>query len=166
MSQRRNPHVRSKWKVSYLRRYHYKEDRTRQEEPRTATKAHRRGKYIARGESKPDGFSNKKSKYGNIKVKLDGYTFDSKREAEYYVALRASVEVVSISVHPRYELTPKFTNADGVKRRAMHYVADFLVTYKDGTEKVVDVKGVETPVFKMKRILFELKYGKVITIVK
>jgi hypothetical protein len=48
----------------------------------------------------------------------------------------------------------------------MHYVADFLVTYKDGTEKVVDVKGFETPVFKIKRILFELKYGKTITIVK
>lgn len=148
MSQRRNPDNRSKWKVSYLRRYHYKEDRTRQEEPRTATKAPRRGKY------------------NNRKVKLDGYTFDSEREVEYYVVIKGDPTVSNVVVHPRFELTPKFTNADGVKRRAMHYFADFLVTYKDGTEKVVDVKGVETPVFKIKRLLFELKYGKVITIVR
>lgn len=108
----------------------------------------------------------RRGKYNNKRVKLDGYTFDSKREAEYYVVLKKDRCVAALVVHPKYELTPKYTNADGVKRRAMHYVADFLVTYKDGTEKVVDVKGVETPVFKMKRILFELKYGKVITIVR
>lgn len=108
----------------------------------------------------------RRGKYNNKRVKLDGYTFDSKREAEYWVVIKGDPTVSNVVVHPRIELTPKFTNADGVKRRAMHYVADFLVTYKDGTEKVVDVKGVETTVFKMKRILFELKYGKTITIVK
>ena len=108
----------------------------------------------------------RRGKYNNKRVKLDGYTFDSEREAEYYVVIKGDPTVSNVVVHPRFELTPKFTNADGVKRRAMHYVADFLVTYKDGTEKVVDVKGVETTVFKMKRLLFELKYGKVITIVR
>jgi len=111
---------------------------------------------------KPGG----KSKYGNVKVKLDGYTFDSQRERDYYLEYKLDPEVVNLTVHPRYELTPKYTNAEGVKRRAQHYVADFLVTYRDGREEVVDVKGVETPVFKLKRIMFELKYGNVIEIVK
>jgi|SRR5574343_522554 hypothetical protein len=112
-------------------------------------------------------FPPKRNKYNNKRVKYDGYTFDSEREKEYYVLVRASDEVESVVVHPRYELTPKFTNAEGVKRRAQHYVADFLVTFKDGRpDQVVDVKGMETPMFKLKRTLFELKYGKVITIVK
>lgn len=106
------------------------------------------------------------SKYGNVKVKLDGYTFDSKRESEWYVTYRDDPGVSSLTVHPRYELTPKYTNAEGVKRRAQHYVADFLVTYRDGREEVVDVKGMITPVFKIKQVLYEMRYGKVITIVK
>ena len=109
----------------------------------------------------------KKSKYGNVKVTIDGFTFDSKREAEYYTSLKVDPDVRSIEIHPRYELTPKFTNAEGVERRAQHYVADFLVTFKDGRpDQVVDVKGMETPMFKLKRVLFELKYNKVIVIVK
>lgn len=63
-------------------------------------------------------------------------------------------------------LVEKYVNPEGVKRRAITYVADFLVTYHDGREEVVDVKGVETDVFKIKRVLFELRYGKAITIVK
>ena len=106
------------------------------------------------------------SKYGNVKVKLDGYTFDSKRESEYWMVYKVDPTVSDVVVHPRFEITPKYTNAEGVKRRAQHYVADFLVTYHDGKEEIVDVKGVETPVFKIKRVLFELKYGKTITIVK
>lgn len=110
---------------------------------------------------------NKRSKYGNTKVEYDGYTFDSKREKEYYVVYKGDPEVESVQVHPRYELTPKFTNAEGVKRRAQHYVADFLVTFKDGRpDQVVDVKGMETPMFKLKRTLFEYRYGTVITVVK
>ena len=109
----------------------------------------------------------RRTKYGNTKVKYDGFTFDSKREKEYYVVYKGDPEVESVQVHPRYELTPKFTNAEGVKRRAQHYVADFLVTFKDDRpDQVVDVKGVETPMFKLKRTLFEYRYGKVITIVK
>ena len=108
----------------------------------------------------------RKGKYNTVKVKRDGYTFDSKREDEYYVIIRASDEVKSVVVHPRYELTPKYVSPDGVKRRAITYVADFLVTYHDGREEVVDVKGVETDVFKIKRVLFERRYGKAITIVK
>jgi len=111
---------------------------------------------------KPGG----KSKYGNVKVKIDGYTFDSQRERDYYLEYKLDPEVVNLTVHPRYELTPKYTNAEGVKRRAQHYVADFLVTYRDGREEVVDVKGMITPVFKIKQVLYEMRYGKVITIVK
>lgn len=108
----------------------------------------------------------RRGKYNNCKVKRDGYTFDSKREDEYYVVFKSDPSVSALEVHPRYELTPKYTNPEGVKRRAITYVADFLVTYHDGREEVVDVKGFETDVFKIKRVLFEIKYGKAITIVK
>lgn len=108
----------------------------------------------------------RKGKYNNVKVKRDGYTFDSKREDYYYLLYKSDPEVAKLGVHPRYVLVEKYVNPEGVKRRAITYVADFLVTYHDGREEVVDVKGVETDVFKIKRVLFERRYGKAITIVK
>lgn len=41
----------------------------------------------------------------------------------------------------------------------MKYVADFVVRYKDGTEKVIDVKGMQTQVFRMKAQMFIKRYG-------
>jgi len=37
-------------------------------------------------------------------------------------------------------------------------VADFVIVNNDGTTDVVDVKGFETQVFKIKKKLFEYKY--------
>jgi len=108
----------------------------------------------------------RKQKYNNKKVTIDGYTFDSTNESRWYIVYRDDPTVIDLQVHPRYTLVPKFTNANGIKRRARSYIADFLVTYEDGRQEIVDVKGFETPLFKLKRDVFEYTTGKVITIVK
>jgi hypothetical protein len=38
------------------------------------------------------------------------------------------------------------------------YIADFKVYLNDGSIQIIDVKGFETPDFKIKRKLFEAKY--------
>ncbi|KIL74162.1 DUF1064 domain-containing protein [Bacillus badius] len=101
-----------------------------------------------------------KSKYGAKKVEIDGITFDSKAEAKYYQQLKwlqANNQILFFRIQPRYLLQEAFKK-NGVAHRKIEYVADFEVHKKDGSIEVVDIKGVETEAFKIKRKLFEFKY--------
>lgn len=95
----------------------------------------------------------RRGKYNAKRVTIDGRTYDSKREAEvaceYALKLRAG-QISAIEYQPSFELTPK--------PNKISYVADFRITYPDGTQKIVDVKGMETPVFKLKAKLFKHFY--------
>lgn len=100
------------------------------------------------------------SKYNNSKTVLDGIEFDSKAEGEYYTLLKKEREnglIHSFELQPRFILQDKFVK-DGVSFRKIEYVADFLITHNDGSVEVVDIKGMETPEFRIKRKLFEKKY--------
>jgi len=111
----------------------------------------------------------KKSKYGNQKVTIDGHTFDSKREAEYYQELKLrkrTGEIVDFELQPEFLLQKGFTK-NGKSYRSVKYVADFKVVYPDGRIEVIDVKGHETQVFRLKRKWFEHEYPDLtLTIVK
>jgi hypothetical protein len=123
------------------------------------------------------------SKYHNVKQKTDGITFDSKREADYYHTLKIfkmAGEIIEIELQPKFILQPGFWKCkkcniiwgeDELKRgtctfcktkmpktSAITYSADFCVTYKDGHIEIIDVKGIETEAFKIKRKLFEFKH--------
>jgi hypothetical protein len=102
----------------------------------------------------------KKNKYNNKKTKVDDITFDSKMEADYYCYLKIEQEhgrVETIELQPAYEIIPRFIRK-GLTIRKTVYKADFLVTYSDGTRAIIDVKGVKTPVFKLKQKLFLYHY--------
>jgi len=96
----------------------------------------------------------KRSKYGAVKVTVDGIRFDSKKEASRYVELMAMQNAGMISdlqVQPEY---PIFVN--GIK--VCDYRADFF--FRRGvTEYVEDTKGFRTPVYKLKKRLVEAMYG-------
>lgn len=102
------------------------------------------------------------SKYGNRKVQLDGYTFDSKAEARRYMELKlriAAGEIVNLMVHPRFEIIPAFVDNMGRKVRGVDYVADFeYQEMPSGNRVVEDVKGRATEAFKIKSKLFRLKW--------
>ncbi|WP_065411363.1 DUF1064 domain-containing protein [Pseudobacillus wudalianchiensis] len=105
-----------------------------------------------------------KSKYGSKKVVVDGITFDSKAEAKYYKHLKrlqANDRILFFRIQPRYLLQEAFTK-NGVTHRKIEYVADFEVHKKNGSIEVVDIKGVETEAFKIKRKLFEKKYPHIL----
>lgn len=102
----------------------------------------------------------KKSKYNNEKTVVDGIKFDSKKEAEYYIQLKLlkkAGEIKDIGLQPKFELQPGFKK-NGVTYRPITYIADFVITNNDGTTEIVDIKGVETQVFKIKKKLFEYMY--------
>lgn len=122
-----------------------------------------RGQAIAKDKPK------KKSKYSNKRTWVDGICFDSKKEADYYCQLKLlkrAGEIKDFGLQPRYELQPTFKK-NGTTHRSITYVADFVVTNLDGTTDIIDIKGVETQVFKIKKKLFEYKYpDKTLKVIK
>lgn len=95
-------------------------------------------------------------KYGNRKTVIDNITFDSKAEADYYCQLKLLERAGKISdlrLQPKYELIPKQKG-----ERAVHYIADFEFAEKEKTV-VVDVKGMKTKDYILKRKLFKQLYG-------
>lgn len=94
----------------------------------------------------------KKSKYGNKKVKVDGFWFASQLEADYYADLKTQLRagvILGFCRQPRFALTDN-----------MEYVADFIVFNLDGKAEIIDTKGFETDVFKLKAKMFADKYPK------
>jgi hypothetical protein len=78
----------------------------------------------------------KKSKYGNKKVELDGMTFDSIKEGNRYLVLRArkiAGEISGLTMQTEFELT---VNGEKVAS----YFADFTY-YENGALIVEDVKS-------------------------
>ena len=127
---------------------------------------------------------NKKTKsMGKIyhkKTEIDGITFDSQTEAEYYEYLKQLKKDKKIDDFTRQDpfiLQDKFIIVDGQRydesdknfkkiqkanpgctTQAIKYIADFVVHYADGSVKVIDVKGQKTVDFKIKEKMFNYKY--------
>lgn len=100
-----------------------------------------------------------RSKYGNLKTEYAGTIFHSKKEANY--AQRLDYMKKAAAAHDRvtgYEMQVPFQIImNGVK--IAKYLADFKVSYADGRTEIVDVKGVRTNVYTLKKKLVEAQYG-------
>ena len=110
------------------------------------------------------------SKYNAKKVEIDGIKFDSKAEGEYYLHLKQQVterQILGFERQKRMLLQEGF-NVEGVKGkiRPIFYVVDFIITENDGTLTYIDVKGVETDVFRLKKKLFMKRYNTALLKVK
>jgi len=99
-------------------------------------------------------------KYGNKKVRLDGFVFDSKKESERYIELlmRQKVgEISGLKVHPVFPIVVN-------DQKVCSYEADFLyyvchLDIKGSALVVEDVKGVKTQVYILKRKLMKAIRG-------
>ncbi len=91
-----------------------------------------------------------KHKFHATPSTYDDIRFDSKKEANYYLDLKKRVE----SGEVLFFLRQVPIHLPGNVR----YVVDFLEFHNDGTVHFVDVKGVETPMFKVKKKLVESLY--------
>ena len=106
----------------------------------------------------------KRAKYGNEKVKMDGRTFDSIREAQRYrdlkFMLRAGL-IAELELQKVFVLVPAVKGADGkVIERAVTYKADFYyLDKKTGKYVCEDTKGVRTKEYIIKRKLMLERFG-------
>lgn len=113
----------------------------------------------------------KPSKYRNVKVVVDGHTFDSKREARHWGELKVRErigEIRNLEHHPKAIdlLCPSYPNmvdhqgfANSVVSR---YEPDF--TYEELIEdewvgRVVDAKGKKTAIYMLKKRWLFLQSG-------
>ena len=99
----------------------------------------------------------KPNKYNARKTTVCGREIDSKREAEVYLELLAQKqagEIVRIRFQPSYTLLAGFKDNQGNKQRAITYTADFFVAYADGRNEVIEVKGVRTRDYLLRKKLF------------
>lgn len=102
----------------------------------------------------------KKPKYGNKKVEIDGFKFDSKAEAARYQELLLMQKAGLIS---NLELQVPFILApgcvlDGRKKPPLKYIADFVYD-ENGRSVVCDVKGKVTPIYRLKKHLMKTVLG-------
>lgn len=100
----------------------------------------------------------KKSKYNARKVTVDGLRFDSELEAKFYGQLKLLQKVGAIDGFCRQA---RFIVTEGdTAGSATEYLCDFVIFYPDHTYKIVDTKGVQTEVFKLKMKSFHEKYPR------
>jgi len=99
----------------------------------------------------------KRSKYSNKKVEIDGFKFDSKKEAQHYwylSNLQKLGEINNLQVHPKYEII-----VNG--KKICSYTPDFEYTTEAGEKIVCDVKSepTKTPVYRLKTKLMLAVHG-------
>lgn len=104
----------------------------------------------------------KKNKYKNTKVEYKGIKFDSIKEMKHYQLLeylQKIGEIKELKLQVPYELIPKYKINNKTVRKCV-YVADFTyITTKDDKLHIIDTKGFKTDVYRLKKKLFEYKYG-------
>ena len=92
-------------------------------------------------------------KYRNVRTEADGIKFDSSKEAKYYgiLKLRKAAGELTFERQVKYDFV-----INGIL--VCSYVADFVLQLP-GKKQVVDVKGMRTPIYKLKKKLMKAVYG-------
>lgn len=103
-----------------------------------------------------------KSKYKNVRTNIGGEVFDSKREAEYWLLLKARVEQGEISSLQRQVKFPLYApviwgHGPDEWVEVSSYVADYVYRDKANNQHVVDAKGKKTQMYLLKKKWLELQ---------
>lgn len=105
---------------------------------------------------------NRKAKYNNRRTRVNGIVFASKLEAEAYIILlnlQKAGKISGLELQPKYCLLPSF-RVGNITYRRMTYSPDFQYITNKGLT-VVDIKGVETSIFTIKRKMLLYKYPSI-----
>lgn len=101
---------------------------------------------------------NPQSKYKARKTEYKGILYDSKREAEYAFELDMLKRAGEITTWQRQIIYPLTVN----EIKIASFRVDFVIIRKDRCHEVHEVKGFETPEYKLKAKLFTALYPDVI----
>ena len=119
-----------------------------------------------------------KNKYHAKKVNICGIEFDSRKEGMRWLLLKDMERAGEISGLRRqvpFELLPAIWREETVHlktkdkterrlvQRAVHYIADFVYTTRDGKQVVEDTKGVRLPEYILKKKMMLALKGVEIT---
>ena len=96
----------------------------------------------------------RRSKYRNQRTPYNGRMYDSKAEAKYAYQLDLRRRAGDIQCWKPKPRIPLVVNG----RRVCVHVPDFEITHMDGAVELVELKGPETQVWKLKRKLLEATY--------
>lgn len=102
------------------------------------------------------------NKYNNKKVIYKDIKFDSKLELNIYKEIIS--RGLEFELQPKFLLQEKFV-LNGKNYRPIHYIGDFKLSI-NGIEYIIDAKGMETQVFKIKSKMFAYCYKKEIIKIK
>jgi hypothetical protein len=105
------------------------------------------------------GKTKRRSKYGSVRTKVDGITFDSKKESARWCELKLlerAGDITQLVRQPEFQ----FLLHGKVMFR---YIADFSYSTQIGKRVVEDVKGVRTKEYRLKKKLIEELHGIIIT---
>lgn len=102
-------------------------------------------------------------KYHNKKTTIGDLKFDSRKEAREYLRLKVLQDrgdIISLKCQVKFDFTIngkplRFVDSN----RVMHYIADFEYFDMYGNRKVVDVKGVKTRDYSIKKALMLAVHG-------
>jgi hypothetical protein len=110
----------------------------------------------------------KSSKFNNRKSLIDGHTFDSIKEGEFYGSLKLKKQaglIKDFQMQVQYDIIVNNIHI-------AYYYLDFLIENNDGSFEYIDIKGkdkksnkfIKTSVFAIKKRLVEALYHIKITI--
>jgi len=104
------------------------------------------------------------NKFNAKKIIIDGIKFDSKKEALYYMQLKAQKKaanlndrVLEIELQPRFDYKIEYSANGRTFSKKGFYKADFKVVYHNRIE-IIDVKGFKTATYKRKKKIIEALY--------
>ena len=111
----------------------------------------------------------KSSKFNNVKSEIDGHTFDSIKEREYYGSLKIKKNaglIKDFQMQVQYDILVNNIHI-------AYYYLDFQIENNDGSFEYIDIKGkdkksnkfIKTGVFALKKRLVEAIYHIKITMV-
>ena len=119
---------------------------------------------LTRQEARAALAGKKRNKYNAKRVTVDGRTYDSKAEANYYATLKQRELAGEVS---DVELQRPFALIAGAGKLVGVYKADFTFhDHVEGRWRVIDVKGHDTALSRFKRKFVEALHGVKVEVVR
>lgn len=103
-------------------------------------------------------------KYNNVTCTVDGMTFDSRREKDYYGQLKMEKRAKLIKDFDRQVTFDLFAWTPNGRKLLRHYLrVDFLVTLQNGEKEIREVKSkvTMTPEWATKQEIFQANYPEI-----
>jgi hypothetical protein len=100
-----------------------------------------------------------------VRTEVDGVVFASRREARRYAELKLleqAGEIVALELQPQFALWAHpfpFVGEPWSPVPVAKYIADFRYYNRDGELVIEDVKGMKTPLYRLKKKITEVQYG-------